>query len=89
MQENHGCTIGGTRFNVADVEETCIDLLDRSERSIRARYVLPAGLCLSKATPRQCNSNDSDSGGDRHERIGQVPAIKFDLFRHFVFLQLD
>jgi hypothetical protein len=28
MQENHGSTIAGTCFRVADIEETCIDLLD-------------------------------------------------------------
>src|SRR5271166_1784334 len=44
VQENHGSTIGGTCFNVADVEETCIDLLDGPEGTIRARYVLRAGL---------------------------------------------
>src|SRR5580693_3884117 len=70
MQENHGSTIAGTCFRVADIEETCIDLLDGPEGTIRARYVLPAGLCLSKAAHCQCNgSNDSDSDGDRHRRI--------------------
>src|SRR5580693_2859755 len=55
MQENHGSTIGWTCFNVADVEETCIDLLDGPEGTIRARYILLAGLCVGKAAHRQCN----------------------------------
>src|SRR5580700_3807526 len=66
MEENYRSTIGGTCFNVADVEETCIDLLDGPEGTIRARYVLLAGLRLEKAAHHQCNgSNDSDSDGDR------------------------
>jgi hypothetical protein len=37
VEQDHRGTIGGTGFRVSNIEEACIDLLQRTERWVRVR----------------------------------------------------
>src|SRR6202022_489155 len=72
VQEDDRSTVGGSGFCVADVQESCIDLLDGAERHMRLGHVLRlAGLCLGKTAHAECSGSD-DSGNQETAAIDVV-----------------